>query len=548
MNSKSVYLFLFLSFLSCKNSFETPTHGISNKNPKLVVGVVVDQMRFEYLNRFKNKYSSQGFLRLINQGYSCNNHHFNYVPTITGPGHASIFSGTTPSVHGIIGNDWYDKVKERTIYCTTDNKYRPVGANAKYGKVAPTNLKVTTVADQNRIFTQMRGKTIGVSIKDRGAIFPSGHTANGAYWFEGLNEGKWITSSYYMDNLPKWVKDFNTSSNMSKYLKTWNTLYDINLYHESGPDNSNYEKGFIGKTNPVFPYNLNELMASNEGYDIIKTSPFGNTMITDFAFSAIVAENLGNDQFTDFLTISYSSTDYVGHNFGLSSVELQDTYLRLDLEIERLLNYLDKNIGIGNYTLFLTADHGAAEVPAYLSDINVPGSNIGKDDFSPLFDDVNAKYGVPDLIKNISNNQIFLDQERILSLKLSIEDVQKFVVNKIIKYPFVSNAYTAATMQSAHFKSGLPMLLQNGYNQKLSGDVLFSLQPGVIVYGPKGTTHGSGYSYDTHVPLLFYGNGIKNGVSYEFTNVTDIAPTISALLGISFPSGANGTVIERVIY
>lgn len=548
MKSKSAYLFLFLFFLSCKNSLETSPYAISKKNPKLVVGVVVDQMRFEYLNRFKNKYSSQGFLKLINQGYSCNNHHFNYIPTITGPGHASIFSGTTPSVHGIIGNDWYDKVNEKTVYCTTDNKYHPVGANAKYGKVAPTNLKVTTVADQNRISTQMRGKTIGVSIKDRGAVFPSGHTANGAYWFEGLNEGKWITSSYYMDKLPKWVKEFNTSSNMSKYLKTWNTLYDINLYHESGPDNSNYEKGFIGKTNPVFPYNLKELMASNKGYDIIKTSPFGNTMITDFAFSAIEAESLGDDEFTDFLTISYSSTDYVGHDFGLSSVELQDTYLRLDLEIERLLNYLDKNIGIANYTLFLTADHGAAEVPAYLSDINVPGSNIGKDNFSILFDEVYVKYGVPDLIKNISNNQIFLNQERILSLQLSLEDVQKFVVNKIIKYPFVSNAYTATTMQSTHFKNGLPMLLQNGYNQKLSGDVLFSLQPGVIVYGPKGTTHGSGYSYDTHVPLLFYGNGIKNGVSYESTNVTDIAPTISALLGISFPSGANGTVIERVIY
>ena len=198
--------------------------------------------------------------------------------------------------------------------------------------------------------------------------------------------------------------------------------------------------------------------------------------------------------------------------------------------------------------MFLTADHGAAEVPAYLSDINVPGSNIGKDNFSILFDEVYVKYGVPDLIKNISNNQIFLNQDRILSLQLSLEDVQKFVVNKIIKYPFVSNAYTATTMLSTHFKNGLPMLLQNGYNQKLSGDVLFSLQPGVIVYGPKGTTHGSGYSYDTHVPLLFYGNGIKNGVSYESTNVTDIAPTISALLGISFPSGANGTVIERVIY
>ena len=548
MYYKVICLFLFFSVFSCKNSLEVSSYKASNNKPKLVVGVVVDQMRFEYLNRFKNKYSSQGFLRLMNQGYSCNNHHFNYIPTVTGPGHASIFSGTTPSVHGIVGNDWYDKAKGRTVYCTTDSRYIPVGAAAKYGKVAPTNLKVTTVADQNRIFTQMKGKTIGVSIKDRGAVFPSGHTANGAYWFEGLDEGKWITSSYYMDELPLWVKDFNARSNISNYVKTWNTLYDINLYQESGPDNSNYEKGFNGKANPVFPYNLKDLKGLNGGFDIIKTSPFGNTMITDFALSAIEAEGLGDDEFTDFLTISYSSTDYVGHNFGLSSVELQDTYLRLDLEIERLLNYLDENVGEGNYTLFLTADHGAAEVPTFLRDINVPGANISKDDFSPLFDAMTAKYGVPDLIKSISNNQLFLNQELIISLQLTLEEVQRFVVNEIITYPFVSKAYTATTMQSSYFESGLPMLLQNGYNQKLSGDVLFTLQPGVIVYGPKGTTHGSGYTYDTHVPLLFYGNGIQQGRSYESTSVTDIAPTISALLGISFPSGATGTVIEKVIH
>ena len=540
-------LFLFLSIFSCKTTLEISNVKPTTNKPKLVVGVVVDQMRFEYLNRFKNKYSSQGFLRLMNEGYSCNNHHFNYIPTVTGPGHASIFSGTTPSVHGIIGNDWYDKIKERTVYCTTDNKYHPVGADAKYGRVAPSNLKVTTIADQNRIFTQMRGKTIGVSIKDRGAVFPAGHTANGAYWFEGLNEGKWMTSSYYMDELPQWVIDFNAPSNISNYVKTWNTLYDINLYQESGPDNSNYEKGFNGKAGPVFPYDLNGLKGLNQGFDIIKISPFGNTMITDFVFAAIEAENLGADEFTDFLTVSYSSTDYVGHDFGLGSVELQDTYLRLDLEIERLLNYLDTNVGEGNYTLFLTADHGAAEVPAYLSDINVPGSNIGKD-FSILFDALKAKYGVPDLIKNISNNQVFLNQERILSLELTLEEVQKFVVSKIIDYPFVSSAYTAATMQSTYFQSGLSMLLQNGYNQKLSGDVLFTLQPGVIVYGPKGTTHGSGYTYDTHVPLLFYGNGINQGKYYQSTKVTDIAPTISALLGISFPSGTTGAVIEKVIY
>tara|TARA_B100000767_G_scaffold205672_1_gene192465 strand:+ start:841 stop:2484 length:1644 start_codon:yes stop_codon:yes gene_type:complete len=546
MYFKAMCLFLFLSIFSCKTTLEISNVKPTTNKPKLVVGVVVDQMRFEYLNRFKNKYSSQGFLRLMNEGYSCNNHHFNYIPTVTGPGHASIFSGTTPSVHGIIGNDWYDKIKERTVYCTTDNKYHPVGADAKYGRVAPSNLKVTTIADQNRIFTQMRGKTIGVSIKDRGAVFPAGHTANGAYWFEGLNEGKWMTSSYYMDELPQWVIDFNAPSNISNYVKTWNTLYDINLYQESGPDNSNYEKGFNGKAAPVFPYDLNGLKGLNQGFDIIKISPFGNTMITDFVFAAIEAENLGADEFTDFLTVSYSSTDYVGHDFGLGSVELQDTYLRLDLEIERLLNYLDTNVGEGNYTLFLTADHGAAEVPAYLSDINVPGSNIGKD-FSILFDALKAKYGVPDLIKNISNNQVFLNQERILSLELTLEEVQKFVVSKIIDYPFVSSAYTAATMQSTYFQSGLSMLLQNGYNQKLSGDVLFTLQPGVIVYGPKGTTHGSGYTYDTHVPLLFYGNGINQGKYYQSTKVTDIAPTISALLGISFPSGTTGAVIEKVI-
>ena len=548
MYFKATCLFLFLSIFSCKTTLEISTVKPSTNKPKIVVGVVVDQMRFEYLNRFKNKYSSQGFLRLMNQGYSCNNHHFNYIPTLTGPGHASIFSGTTPSVHGIIGNDWYDKTTERTVYCTTNNKYDPVGADTTYGKVAPTNLKVTTVADQNRIFTQMRGKTIGVSIKDRGAVFPAGHTANGAYWFEGLNEGKWMTSSYYMDALPKWVVDFNAPSNISKYVKTWNTLYDINLYQESGPDNSNYEKGFNGKSTPVFPYDLKRLKDLNGGFDIIKTSPFGNTMITDFAFSAIEAEGLGTDEFTDFLTVSYSSTDYVGHNFGLSSVELQDTYLRLDLEIERLLNYLDANVGEGNYTLFLTADHGAAEVPTFLRDINVPGANISKDDFSTLFDAMTAKYGVLDLIKSISNNQLFLNQELIISLQLTLEEVQRFVVNEIITYPFVSKAYTATTMQSSYFESGLPMLLQNGYNQKLSGDVLFTLQPGVIVYGPKGTTHGSGYTYDTHVPLLFYGNGIQQGRSYESTSVTDIAPTISALLGISFPSGATGTVIEKVIH
>ena len=551
MFNKVLCLFLFLGFFSCKNTTENSSYTNSNSaatQPRLVVGVVVDQMRFEYLNRFKNKYTSKGFLRLINQGYSCNDHHFNYIPTYTGPGHASIFTGTTPSVHGIIGNDWYDKDKDEVVYCTTDQTYDPVGAAVKYGHVSPSNLKVTTLPDQNRLFTQMKGKTIGISIKDRGAIFPSGHTANGAYWFEGLEEGKWVTSTYYMDELPEWVKTFNAPLNISNYLKTWNTLYDINLYNESGPDASNYEKPFKGKPDPIFPYDLKALMEFNDGYDILKNTPFGNTMITDFALAAVEAEALGDDEYTDFLTVSYSSTDYVGHDFGVNSIELQDTYLRLDLEIERLLNYLDTNVGEGNYSLFLTSDHGAAEVPSFLKDIDAPGGYVQKNMFTPLYATLKAKYGVSDLIKNISNDQIFLNYDLIKSLQLDLVDVQEFIVNDIINYSAVSKAYTATTMQTSYFKDGMEKTLQNGYNQKLSGDVLFTLKSGVIAYGPKGTTHGSGYTYDTHVPLLFYGNGIQIGKTFERTNVTDIAPTISALLGIAFPSGATGAVIEKAIY
>jgi predicted AlkP superfamily pyrophosphatase or phosphodiesterase len=546
-----IYFFLFLGIFSCKNNSDYSTSislSQSTSQPKLVIGVVVDQMRFDYLNRFKNKYTSNGFLRLIDQGYSCNNHHYNFIPTYTGPGHASIFTGATPSGHGIIGNSWYDKETGSTVYCTTDKAYTPVGAAAKYGQVSPHNMKVTTLADQNRLFTQMKGKTIGVSIKDRGAVFPSGHTANGAYWFEGLNEGKWMTSSYYMDTLPQWVQNFNAPSKIATYLKTWNTLYDINLYNESGPDASDYEKGFVGKATAEFPYDLNALMELNGGYDIIKNTPFGNTMITDFAMAAVDGENLGTDNFTDFLTVSYSSTDYIGHDFGVNSVELQDAYLRLDLELERLLNYLDVKVGAGNYTLFLTSDHGAADVPSYLTDIHMPSGYVPENSFASLYLSLKKKYGVSDLVKKISNNQVFLNQERIAALKINLEDVQKFVVNQIISYPHIKKAYTATTMQTHYFKDGMEKMLQNGYHQKLSGDVLYTLESGVISYGPKGTTHGSGYNYDTHVPLLFYGNGIQPGKTYDRTSVTDVAPTISALLGIAFPSGATGSVIEKVIY
>src|SRR5210317_928150 len=317
----------------------------SNSAPKLVVGVIVDQMRYDYITRFWNDYSDDGFKRLISEGFNCENNHFNYIPTYTGPGHASVYTGTTPKYHGIIANNWYDKTLDEFVYCAGDVNYESLGTEADAGKMSPNRMQTTTFSDENRLFTQMRGKTIGISIKDRGAILPAGHTANAAYWFHGNKEGNFISSSFYMNELPKWVNEFNNKRYPDTYLNTWNTLYDISTYIESGSDLNVYEGGFKGKETATFPYDLKQLQTKNGNYNILKTTPFGNSLVTDFAIAALEGENLGLDNDTDILAISYSSTDYIGHNFGVNSKEIEDTYIRLDLELERLLNALDVQVG-----------------------------------------------------------------------------------------------------------------------------------------------------------------------------------------------------------
>ena len=317
----SLFLGLFLFNCNAQNNItqtKTKTETVLNANPKLVVGIVVDQMRYDYLTRFYSKYGNGGFKRLINEGFNCKNNHYNYVPTYTGPGHASIFTGTSPKNHGIIANYWYDKFSKENVYCAGDSTVLAVGSDSKAERMSPHRMKTTTFADENRLFTQMRGKTIGISIKDRGAILPAGHSANAAYWFRGREEGHFITSTYYMNSLPKWVKDFNASKTAESYLKEWNTLYDIDTYTESGSDLNTFEGGFKGKDNATFPYDLAALKDKNKGFDIIKATPYGNSIVTDFAIEAITAEQLGKDNYTDVLTVSFSSPDYVGHNFGVN--------------------------------------------------------------------------------------------------------------------------------------------------------------------------------------------------------------------------------------
>ncbi|AXO80180.1 alkaline phosphatase family protein [Olleya aquimaris] len=547
-----VSLFFICFLLSCKAQKTVVTSDnnttVMHSKPKLVIGIVVDQMRYDYLTRFYNKYGEGGFKRLITQGFNCKNNHFNYVPTYTGPGHASIYSGTTPKMHGIISNNWYDKVSDSYVYCAGDTTVQSVGTSHKAGQMSPHRLKTTSFADENRLFTQMKGKTIGISVKDRGAILPAGHTANAAYWFHGADQGRFISSTYYLEALPSWVNDFNNKAVAESYLKEWNTLYDINTYTESGSDLNTFEGGFKGKETATFPYDLKALSKDNRGYDIIKATPYGNSIVADFAIAAITGEQLGQDDFTDVLTVSFSSTDYVGHNFGVNSKEVQDTYLRLDKDIERLLTVLDDKVGQGNYTLFLSSDHGAVEVPSYLQSVKIPAGYFDTDDFkNRLNETMIFNHKAEKLIKNVSNNQVFLDRKVIKDYGLNLAQVQQEIVNTIIDYPSINKAYTATSMSNTEFSNGIESLLQKGYNQKRSGDVLFVLDPAVISYSKTGSTHGSALNYDTHVPLLFYGNGIQKGSTLQHTTIPDIAPTMSALLGISFPNGATGKPLEFVI-
>lgn len=516
--------------------------------PKLVVGIVVDQMRYDYLNRFWNHYSEGGFKRLIGDGYNCKNNHFNYAPTYTAPGHASVYTGATPATHGIIGNDWYDKDLDKSVYCVSDDSYNSVGTTSDAGKMSPFRNNVTTITDQLRLHTQMLGKVIGIALKDRGAILPAGHAANAAYWFHGKSEGNWITSTYYMNDLPKWVVDFNSSTITESYKKPWTTKENIATYVESGTDANAYEGLFDGEKNSAFPHDLPALWEANGQYDIIKSTPYGNSLTVDFALAALQGENLGADAITDFLAISFSSTDYVGHMFGVNSKEIEDTYIQLDADLERLFKELDAKVGKGEYTVFLTADHAAVDVPSYLKDQKIPAGYVQKKEIKEKLNEfLKYTYGTVDIVKNISNDQVFLDHKIVKNLNLKLESVEEQLAAEFLTYNIYDRVYTGHQMWVNNYTHGIPYTLQNGYNQQRSGDVLLVLKPGVISYDVTGSTHGSVYSYDTHVPLLFYGKGIKKGETYERTEIPDIAPTISALLGMEYPYGVTGNPIVDVL-
>jgi predicted AlkP superfamily pyrophosphatase or phosphodiesterase len=533
----------FLLFTLC---FFTVASFSQSPKPKLVVGLVIDQMRWDYMYRFNALYGEGGFKRLLKDGFSAENTFIPYVPTYTAVGHTCVYTGSVPAISGIVGNNWFDKTTGKGVYCTDDSTVLTVGnPGSRAGKMSPANMWVTTVGDELRLSNNFKSKVIGIALKDRGAILPAGHSANAAYWYDA---GKWITSTHYMGVLPAWVEQFNGQDLAGKYMsQDWNTLMPISSYDLSTEDNKPYENAIKGETTVTFPHRLSAIPDSNK-YESFRTTPFANTFTFDFAKAAIENEQLGSNTVTDFLAVSISSTDYVGHSFGPNSVELEDTYLRLDKDIADFLQYLDAKLGKGNYTFFLSADHAVAHIPAFLAEHKIPGGNFEDADIRrDLNQMIEKDFGVRNAVQSLQNYQVYLNINELERQGKDVDAVKKAVIKLLKAKPFIIAAFETEKLSATTLPEPQKTMMANGFNSKRSGDIQFTLKAGYFDGGVKGTTHGLWNPYDAHIPCVFFGWGVKKGKTNRETYMTDIAPTVSALLQIQMPSGSVGKVITELI-
>ena len=536
-------IFTTTILLFSQTSFSQKKLNVLPKRPKLVVGIVVDQMRYEYLYKYADRYVDGGFKRLMKEGINCQENHYNYAPTVTAAGHTSVYTGTVPSVHGIVGNDWTDVASGKKVYCTEDSTVKTVGTTGKTGWMSPKNLWTSTITDQLKMAQNYKSKTIAIALKDRGAILPGGHTANAAYWYDS-KEGRWISSSFYFNELPSWVQSFNSEERALKYIqKGWNTLYPIETYVQSAEDENKFEGKLPGEKSTSFPH---ELKGGNP-LEVIRTTPYGNSITKDFALKALENEKLGKNGTSDFLAISFSSTDYVGHNFGPQSIELEDTYLRLDKDIAEILTYLDAQYGKDQVLVFLTADHAVAEVPGYANSKKLPGGVFDRNvSISDMKKAINQAFGNVDLLVGEENSQLYFNHN--LMAKMGIDSKKLFdVVRKSYqKQEGFSELVNLQDIPSANLNAQYNQLIINGYHPARSGDFMILLKPSWFMGSKTGTTHSTLYSYDTHVPLLFYGWKVKPAEIIKRTSISDISVTLANWLHIMEPSGSIGNVITQI--
>ena len=545
--SKVIVIFSFIFFLTgtfCEGQSIKPAAAQITK-PKLVVGIVIDQMRWDYLYRFNNLYQAKGFKRLIGQGFSCDNAMIPYTPSYTAVGHTCIYTGSVPAINGMVGNNWWDKGLNKNVYCTDDSTVSTVGNADDAGKMSPRNMWTTTITDELRLSNNFKSKVIGISLKDRGAILPAGHSANAAYWFDD-NGGKWISSTFYMKQLPDWVTNFNALDEPGKFMsKDWTTMLPINKYDLSTADDKPYEGIIKGETSATFPHKLSAI--KDNKFNAFRYTPYANTFTFDFAKKAIENEHLGSNPVPDFLTVSVSSTDYIGHTFGPNSIEIEDTYLRLDKDIADFLQYLDQKLGKENYLIFLTADHGVAHIPGFLAEHNLPGGTFSENDLAKeINQQIETKFDVKNIVSSLQNYQVYLNYNEVEKQGKDKDSINKQVIKILKQKPFIINAFETNKIMQVPIVEPQRSMMINGFNAKRSGDIQFSFKPGYFDGGKTGTTHGLWNPYDAHIPLLFFGWKVPQGKTNREVYMTDIAATIAAMLQIQMPSGCVGKVITEI--
>jgi hypothetical protein len=525
-------------------SHAAQTHAEEQAPPKLVVAIIVDQLRYDYLERFEPQFSERGFRLLLQQGAFLTYAHYDYAPTVTGPGHASYLSGTTPSAHGIISNDWFDKRTLKSLNCVADADAETVGAPGNAGKRSPRNFIGSTFADELRL--RYQSKVVGISLKDRGAILPAGHKPLGAYWFDSAS-GNFITSTYYRKELPEWVRNFNAQNRPASMIgQPWKRLLEPAAYQ--WPDDAAGEGRLAGENRPTFDHTV--YPSKTEGFETLAPTPFGNQLVADFALAALEGEHLGEGVNPDLLCISFSSTDIAGHIFGPYSQEMQDIVLRLDRQLEVLFKQLDQKIGLANVTILLTADHGVAPTPEFAVEQGLDGKRV---DSLQLMQDLLAQLetrfgpGKYLLSPRLVDGNLYFNQDTLREKQIAAEDMAGFIRNWALNSGEFQAAYTRSQLLDGRAPGALGQRVLNGFNAERSGDIVLVPKPFHLAGGASGTTHGTPYAYDTHVPVLLFGKAFKPGRYAEAFSMIDLAPTLSATLGMTEPSGCIGKPFTPIL-
>ncbi len=529
--------------------FSQQRMSIPSEKPKLIVEIIVSQMRYDYIHRYWDKFGEGGFKLLVNEGAFCKNARYNYLLTQSYPGLATISTGANPMVHGVISNKWYSTSNGDAIDAVADDKMSTVGGSYLSGKFSPKNIITSTFGDELNLYDPL-SKVVGISLDAGSAILTTGHNPTGAFWFD-IEKGNWVSSSFYMSNLPSWADTFNTKKIANLYAeREWNASKPINTYDEADTNKVKVpeaKKKLIDKLKLMWDGVILK-KSPTLNYTSLLESPYGNLFTKDFAIASIVGENLGADDYTDFLAITFSANRNIGLKYGPHSIEVEDTYLKLDKELAHFLDFLSSTIGRENVLVVLTSDQGIASTPAYLEKSKIPGGYFDPNKAMALLGSyVKAIYGQGNWITAYYEKQIYLNHRLIEDSNMKLAEVQQKIANFMLEFSGVANAITGTTLQSSNFTTGIFEKFQNSYNQRRSGDIILNFEPGWVESNGGVTSGNSAYSYDVHVPLVWYGWKIKHRSILSPVNMTDISPTLSTLISITWPNGATGNPIRELI-